>query len=376
MKKTNNKEVFPEGLKVLLPEDARKEEHITRRINDFFYKNGYQPVKTPLMEYEKKERSEFFNPSEQDSFMLVEPETKKVLVLRSDITAQVANLASSKLKSYNRPLRLCYSGEVLRNSKNIYQTDRQFKQIGAEIIGAPGNKGLIEIIDITVSVLKNLNINNINIDFSLPSISRYIDSSVNFETKIGRKVKESIDNKDISLIKSKKYDYINGIINLSGPINNLKMNLKKYIFPKEIKYIIKKFFLIYNELNKKIPKLNITIDMTEGKSFLKYKNLGFKIYNKDNASVIAIGGDYMINEKESGLGISLMINKISDVMHYSSEKRVYVPYKNNNTRFLNKFKNKIFVKELFPNKNSLVEAKKQSCFYILTKEGKLEKIKK
>ena len=59
MKKTNNKEVFPEGLKVLLPEDARKEEHITRRINDFFYKNGYQPVKTPLMEYEKKEKSEF-----------------------------------------------------------------------------------------------------------------------------------------------------------------------------------------------------------------------------------------------------------------------------------------------------------------------------
>ena len=56
MKKTNNKEVFPEGLKVLLPEEARKEEHITRRINDFFYKNGYQPVKTPLMEYEKKEK--------------------------------------------------------------------------------------------------------------------------------------------------------------------------------------------------------------------------------------------------------------------------------------------------------------------------------
>ena len=138
--------------------------------------------------------------------------------------------------------------------------------------------------------------------------------------------------------------------------------------------IIKKFFLIYNELNKEIPKLNITIDMTEGKSFLKYKNLGFKIYNKDNASVIAIGGDYMINKKESGLGISLMINKISDVIKYNSEKRVYVPYKN--TRISNKFKNKVFVKELYPNKNSLVEAKKQSCFYILTKQGKLEKIKK
>ena len=82
----------------------------------------------------------------------------------------------------------------------------------------------------------------------------------------------------------------------------------------------------------------------------------------------------MINKKESGLGISLMINKISDVIKYNSEKRVYVPYKN--TRISNKFKNKVFVKELYPNKNSLVEAKKQSCFYILTKQGKLEKIKK
>ena len=51
-----------------------------------------------------------------------------------------------------------YSGEVLRNTKNFYQSDRQYQQIGAELIGAPYNKGLLEIIQLTKKIINNLKI--------------------------------------------------------------------------------------------------------------------------------------------------------------------------------------------------------------------------
>ena len=49
----------------------------------------------------------------------MEPSTKKILVIRPDITPQIAKLASTKLNHINRPIRLMYSGEVLRNAKKL-----------------------------------------------------------------------------------------------------------------------------------------------------------------------------------------------------------------------------------------------------------------
>ena len=51
IKNLNNK-LLPEGFKVLLPEEAHKEEFLSRKILDIFIKNGYLLVKTPLIEYE------------------------------------------------------------------------------------------------------------------------------------------------------------------------------------------------------------------------------------------------------------------------------------------------------------------------------------
>ena len=85
----------------------------------------------------------------------MEPSTKKILVIRPDITPQIAKLASTKLSHIIRPIRLMYSGEVLRNAKNLYQSDRQYQQIGAELIGAPYNRGLLEIIQLIKKILIN-----------------------------------------------------------------------------------------------------------------------------------------------------------------------------------------------------------------------------
>ena len=210
MNKNNNNDLLPEGFKVLLPNNAEKEEFLSRKILDILNKHGYLLVKTPLLEYEDNKS----NPStlqleniNHEPFILMEPSTKKILVIRPDITPQIAKLASTKLSHIRRPIRLMYSGEVLRNAKNLYQSDRQYQQIGAELIGAPYNRGLLEIIQLIKKIINKLKIKNTIIDFSAPSVMRYLESIINFKTNSGIMIKEAIQNKDISLIKYEKKSF-------------------------------------------------------------------------------------------------------------------------------------------------------------------------
>ena len=365
--------LLPEGFKVLLPAEAHKEENISRVILDLFFNNGYELVKTPIIEYEDNTSKNTLKYLSNNSFMLMEPETKKVLILRSDITSQVAKLASTKLNHYCRPIRLAYSGEVLRNIKNSYQTDRQFKQIGAEVLGGATNTSLIEILKITIDILLNFKIHNITIDFSLPTIFRLLEKKLSLNKKSNKILREAIENKDTSTVKYKKFSYIIGLISLAGTIEEAKKEFKKHKFPSQIKNILNDFFKLTAQIKRKFPSLSITVDITEGKSFLEYNNFGFKIYNKDNAYPVAIGGDYRTNNNELGIGITFLVNKIIESVVLKEKKKVYVPY-NIDRVPKNLYKISILIKELFPNKNSSVEAIKQKCDYILKNNGKLEKV--
>ena len=106
MSKNNNNDLLPEGFKVLLPNNAEKEEFLSRKILDILNKNGYLLVKTPLLEYEDNKINTFSFQLENinhEPFILMEPSTKKILVIRPDITPQIAKLASTKLNHINRP---------------------------------------------------------------------------------------------------------------------------------------------------------------------------------------------------------------------------------------------------------------------------------
>ena len=366
-------DLLPEGFKVLLPEEAHREESITRLILDLFFQNGYLLVKTPMIEYEDNISQNTLKSSHNQSFLLIEPETKKILVLRSDITPQLAKLAGTKLKHLPRPLRFAYSGEVIRNSKDNYKTEKQLKQIGVELIGGPQDNSMIEILDIAITGLQSIKIKNITIDFSLPSIFRIIDKKFNLKSRSNENIKKALENKDTSIIKDKKYNYINGLILMAGTLEEALKVYKNFVFPKKIDELLKNFFKFITVIKKNNKDLSITVDMTEGNSFLEYFNFGFKIYNKENAKHIAVGGDYKSNNNEVGLGMTFLVSKLLESTTYEYREKIYVPYDIEHKKI--KFKKSfIIIKELYANKNILKEAKKQNCNYILYKNGRLKKV--
>ena len=373
MKNFFTNDLLPDGFKVLLPEQAHTEEGLSRAILDLFFHNGYSLVKTPMIEYEDNISQNTLQSLHDQSFLFMEPETKKILVLRSDITPQVAKLASTKLKHLPRPIRFAYSGEVIRNSKNNYKTERQLKQIGVELIGGPQDNSMVEVLNIAVTALQHINIKNITIDFSLPSIFRIIDKNFNLKLKSNKNIRKAIENKDPGIIKDKKYDYINGLILMAGTVEESFKVYKKFNFPKKINELLKNFFKFISVIKKNNKNLSITVDMTEGNSFLEYFSFGFKIYNKENAKHIAIGGDYKSNNHEIGLGMTFLVSQLLKSTNFKNREKIYIPYNVDNKKIKLK-KSFILIKELFAKKDNLKEAKNQNCNYILYKNGKLKKV--
>ena len=99
-----------------------------------------------MVEYEETLLSDGPGTVLKDStFRIMDPLSQKMMALRSDVTAQISRIASTRLSHLARPLRLSYSGDVLRVKGDSFNTERQKTQVGAELIGLEKNFVMLKL---------------------------------------------------------------------------------------------------------------------------------------------------------------------------------------------------------------------------------------
>ena len=151
--------LLPSGFKDEIFEQASLEHKYKNKIINLFQLNGYELVKPPLIEYANSENV-------KNAFIIKDNKESKDLILRNDITLQVARLANARLKNKIRPLKLCYYGEVIRKKGSMLRPERQFLQVGAECIGEESYLADVEMLDLAYQALTILGIKNVSIDLS------------------------------------------------------------------------------------------------------------------------------------------------------------------------------------------------------------------
>ena len=95
-----NEFLIPHGFKDEVTFDAYVEYEYKRKIIDYFRLNGFDLVKTPLIEFKNDENT--------NNFLIEVKKNESPLRVRNDITPQIIRLVSSRLKNKKRPLKLCY----------------------------------------------------------------------------------------------------------------------------------------------------------------------------------------------------------------------------------------------------------------------------
>lgn len=122
------KALLPAGLRDILPPEAGFEAEICETLAADFGSHGYDRVKPPLVEFEDSLTSGAGAAVSADTFRLMDPVSQRMMGVRADMTTQVARIALTRLTDTPRPLRLSYTGEVLRVRGTQLRPERQFAQ--------------------------------------------------------------------------------------------------------------------------------------------------------------------------------------------------------------------------------------------------------
>ncbi len=352
-----NKFLVPPGFKDGLNFDTFIEHQYKNSIINSFRNNGFSLIKTPLVEYS--------NNFDNNTLKIKERKKNDKLSIRNDITPQIIRIASSRFAKKKRPLKLCYYGEVVRKTGTILRPERQFQQVGAEIIGSESHMADVEIINLAYETLRNIGIKNIVIEISTPFFLNSLLVKVK-NVKIRNQLKKFIQFKDInSCLELKISDDIkNNLKNLYSCSGSIKLNKSKISkltniigFEKEVGRLIKIAHMI------KISNSdNINIDFFELKKNKNYyKGIKFTFFAKDVRGEIAGGGRYNLkygNNSETAIGYTCYMDTVLRASSFkNTNKKILIPF-NTTNKMIKILLNKGY--SLFKTFDDKLDIKKQS----------------
>ena len=165
------KHPLPAGMRDLLPGEARTQSVLIRRLIGAFELCGYELVSVPIFEYAAVLEQGLGSLGENEILRFVEPETGAVVVLRPDMTAQIARLIATRLAAAPVPARLCYQGSVLRRRHERARRQRQIPQAGIELVGTGGMQADLEVLVVAAAAARSAGLDEFTLDLGHAGIA-------------------------------------------------------------------------------------------------------------------------------------------------------------------------------------------------------------
>ena len=326
---SNDNGLLPAGLGDILYPKAELQAKTIENLIDVFSKFGYSRVKPPLVEYEDTLVSNGLGQVLKDStFRIMDPLSQKMMALRSDVTAQISRIASTRLSHLPRPLRLSYSGDVLRVKGDNFNMERQKTQVGAELIGSESKFADAEIILVCLKALKSVGVESITVDLNFPSLRKYLLQNVSKSLK--KDINQAIDIKDIQYLKSLKFDNLDIIIEFmesSGDHLNAIKYLKNIKLDQYLSNIRDYFLEVLDLIYQNDDNAKLSIDLLENRGFKYHTGLTFTVFSEYFKGEIAKGGRYKTSTKETAAGCTIYTEKLNFKSNQvNDDQLVYIPY--------------------------------------------------
>lgn len=163
---------IPKGVRVFPPAETAQRRAVEAQLLSVFRRWGFREIVTPTFEYLEV----FERPTGEDAddqiFKFVDRQTGRLLALRVDLTPQVARLVATTMRQAPCPLRLAYTGSVFRYHEPRAGRQREFTQIGVELIGLDGAEADAEMIAMAVEGCRAVGLRAFQIDVGQVEVVR------------------------------------------------------------------------------------------------------------------------------------------------------------------------------------------------------------
>ena len=332
------KALLPAGLRDILPPEAAFEAEICETLAADFGSHGYDRVKPPLVEFEDSLMSGAGAAVSADTFRLMDPVSQRMMGVRADMTTQVARIALTRLTDTPRPLRLSYTGEVLRVRGTQLRPERQFAQVGAELIGAESAEADIEIIAIAVASLRKIGVPHLSVDLTIPPLVPALMEAMPLGDDEYRALRDALDRKDVRSVSEHGGDHVEALCSLmdgTGPAMTALEVLSGLSLPGAPAKELNRLLVVVEGLGHRLPDLDITVDPVENRGFEYHTGVGFTFFSRGERGEIGGGGRYIAtlngadagnDNGEAATGFTLYVDNIMRVLPSpTARSRVYVP---------------------------------------------------
>jgi ATP phosphoribosyltransferase regulatory subunit len=195
-----SKTEIPKGVRVYLPPQAALKREIETKLLSVFHRWGFQEIVTPSFEYYDVLALGMGEDFRDRTFKLTEQATGRLLVLRPDITPQIARAAATILKDYPKPLRFCYNSNVFRYVEPQVGRHREVYQAGVELIGLELPEADVEMIAIAVECLMEVGLAEFKIAVSQVEFLRGLLEQLQLPHEAERQVQAALHRKDSSAL--------------------------------------------------------------------------------------------------------------------------------------------------------------------------------
>lgn len=369
-----NKALLPAGFHDLLFPEAGVQADIVSSLTKYFEANGYLKVKPPAIEFEESLFSGAGKELESQTFRLMDPLSHKMMGVHSDITVQIARLATTRLTNEPAPIRLSYAGDVFRVQGEGLYAERQFAQAGIELIGINNAHADAEVVVVMLESLQELGVKGLCIDFTIPGLVEIILSELKVSAAEKDELFAAIKTKDAEKIAKLGAKHANLLVALADPaVDIAKLNSLK--LPKSAKILCERLNDVIKILQANIDGVEISIDPLSVNKFNYHSIIGFSIFSQESKEEIGRGGRYVIADETDGVGATLYVNELFRILPKPKNiPKILATFGASRADISKLQKNgKIVITALEKSEDYKVEARRLGCTQIFA-NGELENI--
>lgn len=309
--------LLPEGLRDDLPPWAEHEAQMTDRLMKKVGCYGYERVAPPLVEFEDSLLA-FSGKTQMDAmFRVLDPASGKMMAVRSDLTLQVARIATDRLGGQVRPLRLSYAGHVLRVKGTQLRPSRQFRQAGVELIGSDELAADIEVILLAAEALRDLGIEGLSVDLVSPTLVTALAGQLGLTDEAARNAQHALDAKDAAALLEFPPEarlLLGEVMDAAGSAQRVLPRLVALALKGEAAEKRDRLVNLARALLARDDDLVVTIDAGERRGFEYQTGIGFAFFARGGHGELGRGGRYLVERpdgtKESAVGFSMYLDSL------------------------------------------------------------------
>jgi ATP phosphoribosyltransferase regulatory subunit len=320
--------LLPAGLHDLLPPQAEAEAHSIDAMLEVFATYGYQRVNTPLLEFEDTLLAGAGQAVADQTFRVMDPHSHRMMALRADITPQIARVASTRLSSVPRPLRLSYAGLCLRVAGQQLAPDRQVSQVGIELIGNDTPQADAELVAVGAEALAAIGVLRVSVDLTMPKLLPAILDAGPLDAAARDRAMRALDRKDAAALRASagaQAATLESLLLAAGRPPRALAALAAADLPPAGRALAERLAATVAAIERLAPGLTLTVDPVESRGFHYHTGICMTVFAPGRHEELGRGGRYQ-SGGEPATGLTLYANAVLRAApKRPARTRVYVP---------------------------------------------------